>query len=83
LLAQIQLDLGTVISATRQPLYPKEAWDESYNNQLPELSPIRCSSNTPPTPKRAFHFRLGQVAPLQAAEMARTPIQTWLLLPSG
>jgi len=75
LLAQIQLDLGTVISATRQPLYPKEAWDESYNNQLPELSPNQVLIEYTAHPEACFHFRLGQVAPLQAAEMARTPIQ--------
>ena len=38
LLEQIQLDLGQVISATPRLVYPNDAWQDSYNNQLPELS---------------------------------------------
>ena len=38
LLAQIQLDLGQVISATPQSIYPNDAWAESYNNQIPARS---------------------------------------------
>ncbi|MHB9109140.1 MAG: CehA/McbA family metallohydrolase [Armatimonadota bacterium] len=34
----IQLDLGQVISLTPRREYPNEAWDETYNNQLPTVS---------------------------------------------
>ena len=37
-LAQLQLDLGQVISALPRPVYPDAAWGETANNQLPELS---------------------------------------------
>jgi hypothetical protein len=37
-LAQIQLDMGQVISAERRKLYPNEDWASTYNNQLPGLS---------------------------------------------
>ena len=38
LLEQVRLDLGQVISATRAPAYPNDAWAASYNNKLPEIS---------------------------------------------
>ena len=38
LLEQIRIDLGQVISATPRLVYPHDAWPDSYNNQLPELS---------------------------------------------
>ena len=38
LLAQIQLDLGQVISATPRLVYPGDTWPDTYNNQLPEVS---------------------------------------------
>jgi hypothetical protein len=38
LYAQIQLDLGQIISVQRRFLYPNEEWSKTYNNQLPRLS---------------------------------------------
>jgi hypothetical protein len=38
LLAQIQLDMGQVISAEKRKLYPDEEWRDTYNNKPPELS---------------------------------------------
>jgi len=38
LLKQIQLDLGQVISAVPRPGYPDSAWENSYNNQVPDIS---------------------------------------------
>ncbi len=37
-LAQIQLDLGQVISATPRLVYPNDAWGDTHNNQLPVRS---------------------------------------------
>ncbi|MHB1294079.1 MAG: CehA/McbA family metallohydrolase [Anaerolineae bacterium] len=37
LLAQVQLDLGQVISATPRLMYPDADWAATNNNQLPEL----------------------------------------------
>ena len=37
LLKQIQLDMGQVISAVARPLYPHQTWEETYNNQLPDI----------------------------------------------
>ena len=38
LLAQIQLDMGQVISASPRTVYPNDVWGETYNNQVPQLS---------------------------------------------
>ena len=37
LLEGIRLDLGQVISAAPRLVYPNHAWEDTYNNQLPEL----------------------------------------------
>ena len=34
----IQLDLGSIISITPQPVYPNDSWPQTYNNQLPQIS---------------------------------------------
>ena len=39
LLKQVQIDLGQVISAAPQTLYPDSTWANGYNNQQPERSP--------------------------------------------
>ena len=38
LLADVQLDMGQVISATPRPLYPNEEWAGTANNALPAIS---------------------------------------------
>ena len=38
LLKHLQLDLGQVISATPQQVYPDNTWAKTYNNQVPEIS---------------------------------------------
>ncbi len=54
LLEQIQLDLGQVISAAPRLVYPNDAWADTYNNQVPELSADRDpASSTPPTRRPA------------------------------
>jgi hypothetical protein len=37
LLRQVRLDMGQVISATPQPVYPNDRWESTYNNQVPEV----------------------------------------------
>ncbi len=56
LLAQIQLDLGQVISATPRLIYPNEAWAQGYNNQLPELSAQEILIEYTAHPAAAFHL---------------------------
>ncbi|MBC7234612.1 MAG: CehA/McbA family metallohydrolase, partial [Chloroflexi bacterium] len=68
-LAQIQLDLGQVISAQPRPLYPDEGWAESYNNQLPELAERQILIEYTAHPDARFHLwdqRMVPVAELQS-----------------
>lgn len=67
LLAQIQLDLGTVISALPRPLYPEAGWSESYNNQLPSLSKREILIEYTANP--AAHFHLWDGVTLPAAQV--------------
>ena len=38
LMKQIRLDMGQVISAQPAKIYPNDSWDETYDNQVPEIS---------------------------------------------
>ncbi|MCL7454345.1 MAG: CehA/McbA family metallohydrolase [Anaerolineae bacterium] len=56
LLKQIQLDLGQVISATPRLIYPKDAWPDTYNNQLPGLSKSEILLEYTAHPEACFHL---------------------------
>ncbi len=68
LLAQIQLDMGQVISATPRFVYPNERWDETYDNQMPQPTPpaepqallIEYTAH----PDACFHLRDGRSQPV-------------------
>lgn len=68
LLTQIQLDMGQVISATPRLLYPQDAWEASYNNQLPEVSAREVIVEYTAHPQAAFHLADGRVIPLENLE---------------
>ncbi|NLX43889.1 MAG: CehA/McbA family metallohydrolase [Chloroflexi bacterium] len=70
LYAQVQLDLGQVISAQRQPVYPNASWEQSYNNQLPAFSEHRVLLEYTAHPQAAFHLEDGRVIPLSAVDAA-------------
>jgi hypothetical protein len=55
-LAQIQLDLGTVISALPRTIYPNKEWESTYNNQLPEISKNEILIEYTAHPQAAFHI---------------------------
>ena len=56
LLEQIQLDLGQVISATPRLVYPNDAWQEGYNNQLPDLAAREILVEYTAHPEACFHL---------------------------
>jgi len=56
LLEQIQIDLGQVISATPRLVYPNGAWQDTYNNQLPELSAREILIEYTAHPAASFHL---------------------------
>ncbi len=56
LLDQIQIDLGQVISATPRLVYPNNAWPDTYNNQVPELSTAELVVEYTAHPEACFHL---------------------------
>jgi hypothetical protein len=77
LLRQIQLDMGQVISAAPQPIYPNKDWEETYNNQLPLTAENRVLLEYTAHPDACFHLPGGQTVPVaqvQAGQSVR-PLQ--------
>jgi hypothetical protein len=77
LLKQIQIDLGQVISATPRLIYPNDAWSDTYNNQIPDLSPNEVLIEYSAHPQACFHLSGGQIIPLPALEekLKESPVQ--------
>ncbi len=59
-LKQIQLDMGQVISAKPQPLYPNETWEETYSNQLPAFPANKILVEYTAHPEARFHLSTDQ-----------------------
>ncbi len=70
LLAQVQLDLGQVISAQPRPGYPAEGWESSYNNQLPARLENEILVEYTAHPQACFHLWDGRVVPVRQVEEA-------------
>jgi len=66
-LAQIQLDLGHVISAQRRAIYPNATWPETEDRQVPELSEQELLIEYAAHPDACLHLWDGTVLPLKAA----------------
>jgi hypothetical protein len=66
LFSQIRLDMGQIISASPQPLYPNESWEESYNNKLPEISERYILIEYAAHDDAHFHLANGTTIPLKA-----------------
>jgi hypothetical protein len=63
-LAQIQLDLGQVISATPRLVYPNDTWEDSYNNQLPIRSERDVLIEYTAHPEAEVHLADGRTVPV-------------------
>jgi hypothetical protein len=68
LLAQLQIDLGQVISAAPRLLYPMATWAEGYNNQAPDLSSDEVLFEYTCHPEASLH--LGQDFPRRIIPLA-------------
>jgi hypothetical protein len=79
LLKQVQLDLGQVISASLRPLYPVEAWPETYNNQVPPVSANEVLIEYTAHPEACFHLAGGQV--IQVAQLSESQPDSALISP--
>ncbi len=79
LLAQLQLDLGQVISARRRLVYLNATWTESANNALPEPSTSDLVVEYTAHPEATFRLWDGKSVPVaalaaDAADGALTPV---------
>jgi hypothetical protein len=76
-LEQIQLDLGQIISAVPQPVYPDAEWHQSYNNQPPAASSQELLVEYTAHPDACFHLSSGQVVPVAEIPevQSETPIR--------
>jgi len=63
-LEKVKLDLGQVISALPQPLYPDAEWETGFNNQLPEASKNRVLLEYTAHSQALFHFESGATLPV-------------------
>jgi hypothetical protein len=68
LLAQIQLDMGQVISVTPRLCYPNATWGETYNNQLPVPSLRELIVEYTAHPDACFHLALAPESALVPGE---------------
>ena len=68
LLARLRLDLGQVISATPQLVYPNANWVESYNNQLPVSAARHVLVEYTSHEDAAFHLSGGAIIPVAEIE---------------
>lgn len=67
-LAQIQLDMGQVISAQPRLVYPNHNWAETYNNQLPGEAKNEILVEYAAHPDASFHLWDGQTIPVAEVE---------------
>lgn len=74
LLAQVQLDLGQVISAQPRPIYLQAAWGESYNNQLPVVTREEWLVEYTAHDEARFHLAGGVAVPVVEVEEARSEV---------
>lgn len=72
LLAQVQLDLGQVISARMRQVYPVQDWEDSYNNQLPQLAEGEILLEYTAHPQACFHLWDGRLVPVAELEAGDT-----------
>jgi hypothetical protein len=85
LLEQVQIDLGQVISATPRLVYPNDAWPETHNNQLPEMSANEFLLEYTAHPEACFHLSGAsgrQVIPVAEVAEAQTNNPIHLVAPA-
>ncbi len=73
-LAQIQLDLGQIISADARRDYPNDAWSEGFNNQVPEICRNEILIEYAAHPEARFHLWNGRTIPVAKIAGAIAPV---------
>jgi hypothetical protein len=82
LLAQVQLDLGQVISAQPVKVYPNGNWEETYNNQLPQIDDHRIAIEYTAHPAACFHLWDGSVIPAADVEGGKSELALQFVPPA-
>jgi hypothetical protein len=72
LYTQVQLDLGQVISLQERQLYPQADWEQTYDNQLPQVSDGEVLVEYTCHPEACFHLQGGIILPVAEVEAARS-----------
>jgi hypothetical protein len=65
---QIQMDMGTVISADVRPLYPNKEWEKTYNNRMPEFSSNQVIVEYAAHPQAQFYLGEDKTVPVLELE---------------
>ncbi len=66
--AQVQLDMGQVISVKARPLYSNADWAKTYNNRLPQVSPREALVEYTSHPDARFLLSDGKAVPVARLE---------------
>ena len=82
-LAQLQLDLGQVISAQPRPCYPNDDWANTYNNKLPAPTANEILVEYTSHPDACFHLWDGSILPVSRVEEANAGIPLQLVAPAS
>ncbi|MDD5687590.1 MAG: CehA/McbA family metallohydrolase [Elusimicrobia bacterium] len=75
LLEQVKLDMGQVISAILQPVYPNKSWRGTPNNSVPEISEQEVLIEYTAHPDAVFHISGEKVIPLKNIEKQKMVLQ--------
>jgi hypothetical protein len=68
LLAQVRLDMGQIISAAPQAIYPDDDWTSTYNNRPADLSPTTLLVEYTAHPDACFQLSGGAAVAVRALD---------------
>jgi hypothetical protein len=83
LLEQVSLDLGQIISARVQPIYPHADWEGSYNNQIPNRIRHQILLEYSSHPEACFHLWNGTTIPVRQVETGQPGFPLQLVPPAS
>ncbi len=81
--AQIQLDMGQIISVRQRAVYPQENWAETYHNQLPRIAENELLVEYTAHPDARFHLWDGRIIPVEQVEAGAQGLPVEPVAPSA
>ncbi|MBD3240056.1 MAG: hypothetical protein GF331_05680 [Chitinivibrionales bacterium] len=82
LLSQMQIDMGQVISAQKQPHYPNGTWARTYNNMLPTWDDRHVLIEYTAHPDACLHLLSGKPIRLADVHRGKGPVAVRPVKPS-